>query len=290
MRSILVLTAALASAHTLQAQTARVSIKPSRPAPGALVMIEVRDSANAMTIIRLEGVMATEPLHFTPAGAGTWRALGPIPVDASSFVAARIVVERVGGTLDTLFARAEVPRIRVVTSRLSVDSSFSRPLDSATAARVADENRRAVEVARRAHETPRQWTERFARPRSSVVTSSFGSGRVFNGQVTSRHLGIDFRGAIGDTVRAANRGIVALVDGFFLAGNVVYIDHGEGVVTGYFHLSKQLVAVGDTVERGQPIGLVGETGRVTAPHLHWSARYGAVTVNPFDLIRVTSTP
>jgi murein DD-endopeptidase MepM/ murein hydrolase activator NlpD len=111
---------------------------------------------------------------------------------------------------------------------------------------------------------------------------------VFNGQVTSRHLGVDFRGAIGDTVRAANRGIVALVDGFFLAGNVVYVDHGEGVVTGYFHLSQQLVAAGDTVERGQPIGLVGETGRVTAPHLHWSARYGSVTVNPLDLIRVTA--
>jgi murein DD-endopeptidase MepM/ murein hydrolase activator NlpD len=85
-------------------------------------------------------------------------------------------------------------------------------------------------------------------------------------------------------VRAANRGVVALVDNFFLAGNVVYIDHGGGLVTAYFHLSKPLVAVGDTVARGQQIGLVGATGRVTGPHLHWAARYGTITVNPLDLM------
>ena len=111
---------------------------------------------------------------------------------------------------------------------------------------------------------------------------------MFNGTLTSRHLGVDFRGATGEPIRAANRGVVALVDQFFLAGNVVYIDHGGGVVTGYFHLSKALVAAGDTVERGQEIGLVGATGRVTGPHLHWNARYGAVTVNPMDLTLVES--
>jgi murein DD-endopeptidase MepM/ murein hydrolase activator NlpD len=85
-------------------------------------------------------------------------------------------------------------------------------------------------------------------------------------------------------VRAANRGIVALVDNFFLAGNVVYVDHGGGLVTAYFHLSKTLVSVGDTVSRGKVIGLVGATGRVTGPHLHWAARYGTTTVNPLDLV------
>jgi murein DD-endopeptidase MepM/ murein hydrolase activator NlpD len=130
------------------------------------------------------------------------------------------------------------------------------------------------------------WTAPFLRPRDAVVTSRFGSGRMFNGTLTSRHLGVDFRGAQGAPVHAANRGVVALVGEFFLAGNVVYIDHGGGVVTGYFHLSKTLVAAGDSVERGQQIGLVGSTGRVTGPHLHWNARYGAVTVNPLDLISI----
>lgn len=111
---------------------------------------------------------------------------------------------------------------------------------------------------------------------------------MFNGTVASRHLGVDFSGSVGAPVRAANRGVVTLVDEFYLAGNVVYVDHGEGIVTGYFHLSKSLVAPGDIVERGQQIGLVGATGRVTGPHLHWNARYGAVTVNPLDLVRIGS--
>ena len=132
------------------------------------------------------------------------------------------------------------------------------------------------------------WKSSFLRPRTSVVTSAFGSGRLFNGALTARHLGVDFRGALGEPVRASNRGVVALVGDFFLAGNVVYIDHGGGVVTAYFHLSKTLVSEGDTVARGQEIGLVGNTGRVTGPHLHWAARYGEITVNPLDLVKLGS--
>jgi murein DD-endopeptidase MepM/ murein hydrolase activator NlpD len=173
-----------------------------------------------------------------------------------------------------------------VAQPLEIDSSFTKPLDAATAARIARENARAREVGRRAHDHPAMWTASFLRPRSSVITSEFGSGRLFNGSLTTRHLGVDFRGAVGEPVRAANRGVVALVDNFFLAGNVVYIDHGAGVVTAYFHLSKTLVAAGDTVKRGQVIGLVGNTGRVTGPHLHWAARYGAITVNPLDLVAI----
>jgi murein DD-endopeptidase MepM/ murein hydrolase activator NlpD len=130
------------------------------------------------------------------------------------------------------------------------------------------------------------WTSPFLKPRPSRITARFGSGRSFNRVLASTHLGVDFAGKLGAPVNAANRGVVALVANFFLAGNVVYIDHGAGVVTGYFHLSRTLVAEGDTVARGQQIGLVGATGRVTGPHLHWSARYGALTVNPLDLIAI----
>jgi murein DD-endopeptidase MepM/ murein hydrolase activator NlpD len=120
------------------------------------------------------------------------------------------------------------------------------------------------------------------------VTSRFGTGRVFNGRVSSSHLGVDYRGKEGEPIVAVNRGVVALVAEFFLAGNVVYINHGAGVMTGYFHMSRPEVAVGDTVERGQEIGLVGATGRVTGPHLHWSARYGSLTIDPGDLFALKS--
>jgi murein DD-endopeptidase MepM/ murein hydrolase activator NlpD len=170
--------------------------------------------------------------------------------------------------------------------RLDVAPRFGGPLVAATSARVARVNRLALVDGRRAHDSPPRWTAPFLRPRASAISSRFGAGRTFNGQVSSRHLGVDFRGAVGAPVRAANRGVVVLVDTFFLGGRVVYLDHGGGITTGYLHLSRALVSPGDTVARGETIGLVGATGRVTGPHLHWTARYGAITVNPLDLLEL----
>jgi murein DD-endopeptidase MepM/ murein hydrolase activator NlpD len=271
---------------TLGAQTARLSIAPARPEPGAVVRLTLNAPVlRGDSIVSIKGAMLGEPLHFITSTSGTWHAIGAVPVDATGTLAASVILQRASGRTETVRARLTLPKLPPpVAQPLAVDSSFSRPLDSATAARVARENARAREVGQRAHDSPPMWTASFLRPRASVVTSEFGSGRLFNGRVTSRHLGVDFRGAVGEPIRAANRGVVALVDNFFLAGNVVYIDHGGGVVTSYFHLSKPLVAAGDTVTRGQRIGLVGATGRVTGPHLHWAARYGTITVNPLDLV------
>jgi murein DD-endopeptidase MepM/ murein hydrolase activator NlpD len=145
------------------------------------------------------------------------------------------------------------------------------------------ERERALAVSRAAHDTPRLWSE-VVKPRDGRITSGYGSGREFNGRVQSRHTGTDFAGAVGAPVRAAARGVVALVDTFYLAGRVIYIDHGEGLVSAYFHLSRQDVAVGDTVDVGQQIGLVGATGRVTGPHLHWVVRYGAISIDPLSFL------
>lgn len=270
----------------LGAQTPRLSVAPARPEPGAIVRLTLNAPViRGDSIVSIRGAMAGEPLHFIASTAGKWHGIGAVPVDATGSLVASVIVQRVSGKIETVRARLVLPKLPPPVSQpLAVDSSFSRPLDSATAARVARENARARDIGTRAHDSPPMWTGSFLRPRPSVITSEFGSGRLFNGRVTSRHLGVDFRGAVGEPVLATNRGVVALVDNFFLAGNVVYIDHGGGVVTAYFHLSKPLVAVGDTVTRGQRIGLVGATGRVTGPHLHWAARYGTITVNPLDLV------
>jgi murein DD-endopeptidase MepM/ murein hydrolase activator NlpD len=97
-------------------------------------------------------------------------------------------------------------------------------------------------------------------------------------------LGADFSGALGDSVRAANRGVVVHAGELYYNGTTVFIDHGAGLLTGYLHLSRVLVAPGDTVTAGQVIGLVGATGRVTGPHLHWFASYGEITVDPMALL------
>jgi murein DD-endopeptidase MepM/ murein hydrolase activator NlpD len=269
------------------AQAPRLTAIPSRPQPGAIVRLSLRAVKDSISSVR--GTLAGEPLHFIRTDSG-WHAIGGVPTDAQGNLVARAFVHLASGKVDTVRTTMVLPLIpKPKAVPLSVDSSFSKPMDKETEARVARENAAAREVGRKSHDSPPMWTSSFLRPRNSVVTSVFGSGRVFNGAVTSRHLGIDYRGAEGEPILAANKGVVALVDNFFLAGNVVYIDHGAGVVTGYFHMSKQLVSVGDTVQRGQEIGLVGKTGRVTGPHLHWSARYGTVTVDPGDLLKLPRT-
>jgi murein DD-endopeptidase MepM/ murein hydrolase activator NlpD len=215
-----------------------------------------------------------------------------VPLEATDSLVAPLVVRRASGAREEVALRIAAPPVERAAAResLRVDARFGQAPDSALAARIADEAARALAVARRAHDTPRLWRAAFVRPREARVTSGFGSGRTFNGAVQTRHTGVDYAGAVGAPVRAANRGVVALVDTFHLAGRAVYVDHGAGVVTGYFHLSRALVAVGDTVRRGQPIGRVGATGRVTGPHLHWMARYGAVTVDPRGLLALPAPP
>jgi murein DD-endopeptidase MepM/ murein hydrolase activator NlpD len=284
-RPVATLALSLFFCTALSAQEARLSAAPARPEPGAIVRLTLSTPVSGTdSVVSIRGEMAKEPLHFIRSGA-TWHAIGGVPVDAEDSLVASAVVQHASGKTDAVRLRFALPALPPpVAQPLEVDSSFTRPLDAATVARINRENARARAIGRLAHNRLPMWTAAFLKPRTSVITSEFGSGRLFNGQLTTRHLGVDFRGAVGEPVLAANRGVVALVDNFFLAGNVIYIDHGAGIVTAYFHLSKTLVSVGDTVKRGQRIGSVGKTGRVTGPHLHWAARYGAITVNPLDLV------
>src|SRR5947209_9830974 len=247
-----------------------LAVTPARPEIGSLVLLSIRrSSASGDSIVGITGWMGGEPLHFRGDSTGVERAFGLVPLEASDSVVARVVVRRSSGEIDTLRSALSVlPRVNPVggrparARRLRVSKVYTARPDSLTEARVERENEEARAVGRRAHSTPALWTQPFVRPRSSRITSNFGSGRLFNGRLASSHGGVDFAGQPGDSVRAANRGVVALVENFFLAGNVVYIDHGAGVVTGYFDLTQALVAVGCTVARGQEIGLVRSAGLV----------------------------
>jgi murein DD-endopeptidase MepM/ murein hydrolase activator NlpD len=234
----------------------------------------------------LSGVVAGEALHFsTVAGTTSVESLAAVPIDAADSLGIQVLCNS-GERTDTLHARLATTRGEYPVERLTVAPTFGRPPDSALAARMKREADRATAVAVASHETPRLWTKPFIHPRDSRITSGFGRGREFNGTVTSRHMGTDFAGATGDPVRAANRGVVRIVGRFYLGGNVIYVDHGAGLTSAYLHLSRQLVAEGDTVARGQVIGRVGATGRVTGPHLHLIVRYGRVTVDPLSLFAV----
>ncbi|WP_413294680.1 M23 family metallopeptidase [Bdellovibrio sp. HCB185ZH] len=130
-----------------------------------------------------------------------------------------------------------------------------------------------------------QIKEPFISPLKSKITSPFGIKRNYNhGKKIGEHLGIDFRAGVGKKIPAANRGKVVLSQEFYMAGNIIIIDHGIGIFTVYNHLSKRLVSVGDIVEKGQVVGLAGKTGRVSGPHLHWGVNIQGNLVDGFNLI------
>lgn len=124
----------------------------------------------------------------------------------------------------------------------------------------------------------------FIMPMESKITSSFGKARTYNGSLKGYHSGTDFRAKVGTPILAANDGQVALVKKRFYSGGTVLLDHGEGIYTCYFHMSAFYVKEGEIIKRGQAVGLSGKSGRVTGPHLHFSARINGVQVDPLQLI------
>lgn len=149
--------------------------------------------------------------------------------------------------------------------------------------RIAQEYREAMAIYE--HSTPRRyWASPFALPMSSPVTSAFGTARLFNGTLSSFHSGTDFKAKPGTPVFAVNDGVVVLAKGRYFAGNSVIVDHGEGLYSCYYHLSRIDVKVGQKVAKDAQIGLSGATGRVTGPHLHFAVMLQGVQVDPMQLL------
>jgi murein DD-endopeptidase MepM/ murein hydrolase activator NlpD len=128
------------------------------------------------------------------------------------------------------------------------------------------------------------WSDDFIMPMNSRVTSAFGTKRVYNNQLKSFHSGIDFKAKIGTEIVASNDGIVRLAKNRFYAGNSVIVDHGQGIYTCYYHLSKIMVKENQRIKKGELLGLSGDTGRITGPHLHFATRVNGYLVEPKNLI------
>jgi murein DD-endopeptidase MepM/ murein hydrolase activator NlpD len=132
-------------------------------------------------------------------------------------------------------------------------------------------------------EPEKEWAGGFRPPVSAPVSDVFGTRRTFNGKTQSMHQGLDYAVPQGTPVAAANAGTVLLARPLFFEGDCVILDHGQGLLTLYLHLSEIRVKEGEHVTAGQEIGLSGGTGRATGPHLHVAVRWQGVYLNPATL-------
>lgn len=205
---------------------------------------------------------------------GRWYALVGIPLDTAVGVS-EIRVQL--GTHETLLP-FEVKARHYPTQNLRIpDKRMVTPLPE-TEARIAAEQARIAEMkllfSAAAPDTA------FLLPAQGRRSARFGVRRVLNGEPRSPHAGLDVAVGTGSTVRAASSGTVLAVEDFYFTGGTVVIDHGQGVLTLYAHLSRMDVTAGQVLKRGETIGASGVSGRATGPHLHWVVVLGGTSVDP----------
>jgi murein DD-endopeptidase MepM/ murein hydrolase activator NlpD len=271
------MTCALLLAAVLTATAAPKSLPQ-----GGIAALTVESDTPLAGLVLLDGERRIA-LERDAAGR-TFRGL--VGVDLNAKAGAReIVLEPEGGGA-RLVVPLRVRRGRFPTQRLSVDPKYVEVPPAEKERVKADAER--VNAAYRSAEAARRWSS-FARP-LTAPGKNFGARRVYNGATRSFHAGLDMPAPAGTEVTAAADGRVALAGDLYFSGGSVLLDHGGGLFTQYFHLSRVDVKDGDVVAKGTVLGLVGATGRATGPHLHWGARWNGARVNPEALVALPAWP
>jgi murein DD-endopeptidase MepM/ murein hydrolase activator NlpD len=258
------------------AEAPSIEVRPTSARPGDILLVLIRGAVQAP-----KGMAGERPLQFYLSGEH-YEALSALPLDAEP--GTLNVTVKVGS--EELSAAVELQPGNFPKRELTVADKFVAPPASVKSRIAADAH--AFAKAFRTPFGPRAFSEGFARPLDSeVVNAHFGDQRVLNGRKKTVHYGLDLDGEVGDHISAANDGKVVLVRDCYTTGNTILISHGGGVFTGYFHMSAFKVKRGVVVKRGELIGLVGKTGRVTGPHLHFLAHVDKLSVNPEALLALT---
>ena len=194
-------------------------------------------------------------------------------------------VELSSGEHASCSALVEVRTGHFATENLTVKQEFVEPNPEQLARAEAD-TKKLREIYN--HVTPeRLWDGKFRVPLDGeVIGTNFGRRRVLNGHPGSPHGGVDFPSPTGTPVHASQSGRVVLAEELFFSGNTVVVDHGLGIYTFYCHFSEIDVPVGQAVKKGDILGKVGATGRVTGPHLHWGLSVERARVNALDIVKL----
>ncbi|HEV8395853.1 MAG TPA: M23 family metallopeptidase [Vicinamibacterales bacterium] len=247
--------------------------------PGSILAITVTTTTDA------ESVTATafgQTARLVRDGSARhWRGLIGVDLGTTLSSSLEVTADLGGGRhVRTPEPLALKPRL-FATRRLSVASRFVDPARE-------ELERIRLEAARLetifAAVTVPARIETFVRPIPGAAGTNFGSRSIFNGEPRAPHAGADFRGAAGTPIAAPGGGRVVLAEDLFFTGQTVVIDHGVGLYSLLAHLSRIDVRPGQTVARGDVVGLLGATGRVTGPHLHWTVRLNGARVDPLRLV------
>ncbi len=227
---------------------------------------------------------AGDAIAFCGRGGETWPPLAGscwFPIDLLEPEGAVVVHRSVGGAREE--ASIRVSEYPYPVQRLTIEDSSKVELSSENLARVRSEQARVRPLWSLAG--PALFELPLSAPLADLgQAGSFGSRRFFNDQPRSPHSGADYPAAEGTPVYSIAPGRVVLTGDLFFSGNSVFIDHGDGLISMYFHLSSLLVEGGQEVARRDPIGAVGQTGRTTGPHLHMGIRWKGARVDPSLLL------
>lgn len=275
----LVLPAFAATPWTVQTQ-------PAKLVNGAPVLFRVKPPAK---LENLTGTWFGHQLSFSfDSHSKSWFALGGVSFDTKPGKYTLTLSGETTRKSSATFARAFTvrqavyPKIRI---ELAVDKKFTEP-DPEQVKQIADSNKIKEEHLNQV--TPeREWDGNFAPPVEASTSDVYGSQRIFNGVAQRPHYGLDYRVHTGTPVKAMNAGTVLLARFLYYEGNFVVIDHGQGLLTMYLHLSQLETKEGDTVKRGQEIGMSGGSGRATGPHLDVRVRWQGVYLDPARLLQMS---
>jgi murein DD-endopeptidase MepM/ murein hydrolase activator NlpD len=273
---------ALALALTAAAASPALDVVPRHARPGDAFLVVVRGAAAA------SGTAAGRDLAFFPGPSGQVAVAG-LPVETPAGpLAVTVRLEPPGAASDgglSLGGTLEVTPPEFPHRELAVQREYVAPPAPEVQRRI-DEDRAAFARAFAQPGSAPLFRGPFAWPRRARVTADYGEQRTLNGVKPSQHYGLDLAGRVGAPVVASNDGRVVLVRDCWASGRSVVLWHGAGLYTTYFHLSRAAVAEGELVRRGQRLGLVGATGRVSGPHLHWGVRVGDLYVDPRSVLRL----
>jgi len=253
--------------------------------PGELVVLTIASSSalSSIEVKAFDHAQRAQPLPASATRPHAWIALVGIDLDARPGTYTVSVSGTGPAGAVTATHRLVVRAKRFATRRLTVDPNFVDP-PASEAARIARETA-LVAAAWAGNAGPDPVPDlAFAPPVPQKANSAFGTRSIFNGQPRNAHSGADFPSPAGTPIKSPAPGKVVIAEDLYFSGGTVVVDHGLGVVSLFAHMSQMLAKKGDEVTRGQELGLVGATGRVTGPHLHWTVRVNGARVDPLSLV------